>query len=85
MRSLREPPTIAPELASLSPRERNILALIGEGLTNRQIGTKLHLSDKTVKNHISRLLAKLGVQRRVRAADLASHLEQPEAGERPGQ
>ncbi|MFF1678535.1 response regulator [Streptomyces sp. NPDC058256] len=81
MRSLRadpaEGPALAPELASLSPRERDILALIGDGLTNREIGKKLYLSEKTVKNHISRLLAKLGVQRRVQAAVMASHLEQP--------
>jgi DNA-binding NarL/FixJ family response regulator len=87
MRSLRadptETPTIAPELASLSPRERDILALIGDGLTNREIGNKLYLSEKTVKNHISRLLAKLGVQRRVQAAVLASQLDQPEAGDHP--
>ncbi|MER5796580.1 LuxR C-terminal-related transcriptional regulator, partial [Streptomyces sp. NPDC001980] len=44
---------------------------------------KLYLSEKTVKNHISRLLAKLGVQRRVQAAVLATHLEQPETGSRP--
>ncbi|MEU1804650.1 response regulator transcription factor [Streptomyces sp. NPDC019937] len=60
-------------LAGLSPREREILALIGEGLTNRQIGKRLFLSEKTVKNHISRLLAKLGVERRIQAAVLASH------------
>ncbi|MGW9028602.1 response regulator [Streptomyces sp. NPDC055722] len=88
MRSLRadpaETPAIAPELASLSPRERDILALIGDGLTNREIGKKLYLSEKTVKNHISRLLAKLGVQRRVQAAVLASHLDQPDTpGHRP--
>ncbi|MER7576662.1 response regulator transcription factor [Streptomyces sp. NPDC126514] len=77
-----EMPSIAPELASLSPRERDILVLIGDGLTNREIGKKLYLSEKTVKNHISRLLAKLGVQRRVQAAVLASHLEQPETRER---
>ncbi|WP_327405911.1 response regulator transcription factor [Streptomyces sp. NBC_01288] len=88
MRSLRAEPTqtpaISPELASLSPREREILALIGDGLTNREIGKSLYLSEKTVKNHISRLLAKLGVQRRVQAAVLASHLEQPEPGNRSG-
>ncbi|GAA2768143.1 response regulator transcription factor [Streptomyces paradoxus] len=88
MRSLRagpsEQPAVAPELASLSPREREILVLIGDGLTNREIGKKLYLSEKTVKNHISRLLAKLGVQRRVQAAVLASQLEQPEPSERPG-
>jgi len=87
MASLRadpaDAPAVAPELASLSPRERDILALIGDGLTNREIGKRLYLSEKTVKNHISRLLAKLGVQRRVQAAVLASHLEQPESGERP--
>ncbi|MBV2357648.1 response regulator transcription factor [Streptomyces sp. J2-1] len=80
MRSLRadpaEVPSLPPELAGLSPRERDILALIGDGLTNREIGKKLYLSEKTVKNHISRLLAKLGVQRRVQAAVLASHLDQ---------
>ncbi|MFK0156140.1 response regulator [Streptomyces sp. NPDC090493] len=86
MRSLRaepaETPSVPAELASLSPRERDILALIGEGLTNREIGKKLYLSEKTVKNHISRLLAKLGVQRRVQAAVIASHLEQPDTGDR---
>lgn len=86
MRSLRADPTegpaLAPELASLSPRERDILALIGDGLTNREIGKKLYLSEKTVKNHISRLLAKLGVQRRVQAAVLASQLEHPDTAER---
>ncbi|KOU56971.1 LuxR family transcriptional regulator [Streptomyces sp. MMG1533] len=86
MRSLRadpaEAPAVSPELASLSPRERDILTLIGDGLTNREIGKKLYLSEKTVKNHISRLLAKLGVQRRVQAAVLASQLEQPDSGER---
>jgi len=59
-------------VADLSPRERDILELIGEGLTNRQIGRRLFLSEKTVKNHISRLLAKLGVERRVQAAVLAT-------------
>ncbi|MFJ3422591.1 MULTISPECIES: response regulator transcription factor [unclassified Streptomyces] len=88
MRSLRAEPTqapqMAPELASLSPREREILALIGDGLTNREIGKRLYLSEKTVKNHISRLLAKLGVQRRVQAAVLATHLEQSESTHRSG-
>ncbi len=59
-------------LAGLSPREREILVLIGEGMTNRQIGKQLYLSEKTVKNHISRLLAKLGVERRIQAAVLAT-------------
>ncbi|MEU0809698.1 response regulator transcription factor [Streptomyces sp. NPDC005970] len=62
-------------LAGLSTREREILALIGEGMTNREIGKRLYLSEKTVKNHISRLLAKLGVERRVQAAVIATHAE----------
>ncbi|MFJ9661254.1 response regulator [Streptomyces griseoflavus] len=56
----------------LTDREREILDLIGEGLTNRQIGQRLYLAEKTVKNHISRLLAKLGVERRVQAAVIAT-------------
>ncbi|MEU6657679.1 response regulator transcription factor [Streptomyces sp. NPDC046821] len=87
MRSLRADPDttpeLAPELAGLSPRERDILALIGDGLTNREIGKKLYLSEKTVKNHISRLLAKLGVHRRVQAAVLATQLEQQDASGHP--
>lgn len=87
MRSLRTDPaqtsSVPPELASLSPRERDILALIGDGLTNREIGKRLYLSEKTVKNHISRMLAKLGVQRRVQAAVLASHLEPRNSGDSP--
>ncbi|AEW92582.1 MULTISPECIES: response regulator [Streptomycetaceae] len=59
-------------LADLTAREREILLLIGEGLTNRDIGRRLYLAEKTVKNHISRLLAKLGVERRVQAAVIAT-------------
>ncbi|MGQ4515407.1 response regulator [Streptomyces sp. DW26H14] len=62
-------------LASLTPREREILDLIGEGLTNAQIGERLFLSEKTVKNNISRLLAKLGVERRIQAAVLAAQAD----------
>lgn len=60
----------------LTERERDILALVGEGLTNRQIGGRLFLSEKTVKNNISRLLAKLGVERRIQAAVIATKLPQ---------
>ncbi|MGH4031482.1 response regulator [Actinomycetota bacterium Odt1-20B] len=81
MSTLRAEPapedTDPPALRGLSSRERDILALIGEGLTNRQIGKRLFLSEKTVKNHISRLLGKLGVQRRIQAAVIASQLEHP--------
>jgi DNA-binding NarL/FixJ family response regulator len=62
-------------LPGLTDREREILALIGEGLTNRQIGQRLYLAEKTVKNHISRLLAKLGVERRVQAAVIATQTQ----------
>jgi two-component system response regulator DevR len=55
-------------LASLTDRERQVLALISEGLTNREIGERLFLSEKTVKNYVSGLLAKLGMQRRTQAA-----------------
>jgi two-component system response regulator DevR len=55
-------------LASLTEREREILNLIAEGLTNRQIGERLFLAEKTVKNYVSGLLAKLGLQRRTQAA-----------------
>ncbi len=77
MHSLRGPgaPAKSPvdaRLAALSEREHTVLALIGEGLTNRQIAKQLFLSEKTVKNHISRLLGKLGVERRVQAAVIAA-------------
>ncbi|MGA4837605.1 response regulator [Streptomyces sp. G45] len=62
-------------LPGLTDREREILALVGEGLTNRQIGQRLYLAEKTVKNHISRLLAKLGVERRIQAAVIASQAQ----------
>ncbi|MER5374854.1 response regulator transcription factor [Streptomyces sp. NPDC002553] len=75
MARLRQGPEPEPEadaLPGLTDREREILALIGEGLTNRQIGQRLYLAEKTVKNHISRLLAKLGVERRIQAAVIAT-------------
>ncbi|MFG2908961.1 response regulator [Kitasatospora sp. NPDC048286] len=62
------------DFPQLTDREREILALVGEGLTNRQIGQRLYLAEKTVKNHISRLLAKLGVERRVQAAIIANQV-----------
>lgn len=62
------------ELASLTEQQLKILALLAEGLTNREIGTRLYLAEKTVKNHVTRILAKLGVQRRTQAALLASRL-----------
>jgi two-component system, NarL family, response regulator DevR len=61
-------------LASLTDREREILGLITEGLTNRQIGERLFLAEKTVKNYVSGLLAKLGMERRTQAAVYGSEL-----------
>jgi two-component system response regulator DevR len=61
-------------MASLTTQETQILALITEGLTNKQIGERLYLAEKTVKNQVTGLLAKLGVQRRTQAAVLASKL-----------
>jgi two-component system, NarL family, response regulator DevR len=65
---LREGPPRDERLASLTDREREILSLIADGLTNKQIGERLFLAEKTVKNYVSGLLAKLGMQRRTQAA-----------------
>ncbi len=61
-------------LASLTDQERTVLELIGEGLTNRQIGARMGLAEKTVKNYTSHLLAKLGFERRTQAAILATQV-----------
>ena len=61
-------------LARLSPQERNILRLIADGLTNRQIAERVHLAEKTVKNYVSNLLSKLGMERRTQAAVYAARL-----------
>ncbi|MGW6914192.1 response regulator [Kitasatospora sp. NPDC054939] len=84
MESLRhhEESPVDAVLGQLTPREREILSLIGEGMTNRQIGQELYLAEKTVKNHVSRLLAKLGVERRLQAAVLAAHADEPEGPHR---
>jgi DNA-binding NarL/FixJ family response regulator len=72
---LRHPPE-ADELAGLTGQERRILDLIAEGMTNRQIGEELHLAEKTVKNYVSNLLAKLGMSRRAEAAAYAARLSE---------
>ncbi|MGY1886146.1 MULTISPECIES: response regulator transcription factor [unclassified Blastococcus] len=61
-------------LATLTDQERAVLGLIGEGLTNRQIGERMGLAEKTVKNYTSHVLAKLGLERRTQAAILATEL-----------
>jgi len=58
----------------LTEQERKILDLIAEGLTNRQIGERIFLAEKTVKNYVSNLLAKLGMERRTEAAVFAARL-----------
>lgn len=74
MRRIRDQATATDPLASLTDQERRILALIGEGLTNRQIGDRLFLAEKTVKNYVSALFAKLGMQRRAQAAAYAARV-----------
>ena len=69
---LREGPKQDTALAGLTDQERKILVLIGEGLTNRQIGERMFLAEKTVKNYVSSLLAKLGMERRTQAAVFAA-------------
>jgi two-component system response regulator DevR len=64
----------ADRLGVLTDQERTVLRLIGEGLTNRQIGDRMGLAEKTVKNYTSHLLAKLGLERRTQAAILATEL-----------
>ena len=65
-----------PRLRDLTQTERTLLELLGEGLTNREIGERMFLAEKTVKNYVSRLLAKLGMHRRTQAALLAAELRQ---------
>lgn len=75
---VRNPPATAPELAQLTEQELKLLGHIAEGLTNRQIGERMFLAEKTVKNYVSTILAKLGVERRTQAAVLASKLLGPQ-------
>ena len=74
MRRLRASAENHGPLAGLSEQERTLLDLIGEGLTNRQIAERMFLAEKTVKNYVSRLLAKLGMERRTQAAVLATEI-----------
>jgi two-component system response regulator DevR len=74
LRRIREGKQEDARLASLNVQERKILVLIAEGMTNRQIGERLFLAEKTVKNNVSSLLAKLGMQRRTQAAVFGANL-----------
>jgi two-component system, NarL family, response regulator DevR len=71
---LRRGPEEDPGAPHLTDQERRILDLLAEGLTNRQIGERLYLAEKTVKNYVSNLLMKLGMHRRTEAAVYASRL-----------
>ena len=75
LKRLREPSPQDERLARLTEQERRILDLIAEGCTNRQIGQRLHLAEKTVKNYVSNMLAKLDMERRTEAAVFAARLE----------
>ncbi len=71
---MRDQASKADPLAGLTLQERKILELIGEGLTNRQIGEQMFLAEKTVKNYVSSLFAKLGIERRTQAAVYATRI-----------
>ncbi|HEY8451534.1 MAG: response regulator transcription factor [Micromonosporaceae bacterium] len=71
---IRHPAEEPPELRALTAQERRILEHVAAGLTNREIAAKMFLAEKTVKNYVSSMLAKLGVERRTQAAVLASRL-----------
>jgi DNA-binding NarL/FixJ family response regulator len=74
VRSRRPEDDVDSRLDLLTDQERTVLGLIGEGLTNRQIGARMGLAEKTVKNYTSHLLAKLGFERRTQAAILATQV-----------
>ncbi|MBV8159469.1 MAG: response regulator transcription factor [Acidimicrobiia bacterium] len=81
---LRQGPEEDQRLARLTDQERRILAFIAEGLTNRQIGERMFLAEKTVKNYVSNVLMKLGMQRRTQAAAYAARLAAERKDTRPG-
>jgi len=73
---VRQGPKEDAKLAALTPQERRILDLIAQGDTNRQIAEAMFLSEKTVKNYVSNMLGKLGMERRTQAASYAARLEE---------
>ncbi|HEV2451979.1 MAG TPA: response regulator transcription factor, partial [Streptosporangiaceae bacterium] len=80
MRRMRDQAQRADPLSGLSSQERRILELIGDGLTNRQIGERMYLAEKTVKNYVSALFAKLGMERRTQAAAYAARIFTEDSG-----
>ena len=81
LEQLHARPEEDPRLGTLTKQERRILDLIAEGQTNRQIAASLYLAEKTVKNYVSNVLAKLGMERRTQAATYAARLEERSAQE----
>src|SRR5690606_36262309 len=77
---IRRGPQEPAELRGLTEQERRILEHVAEGLTNREIAARMYLSEKTVKNYVSSMLAKLGLERRTQAAVLASRLLRGQSG-----
>jgi two-component system, NarL family, response regulator DevR len=77
MERLLQPPQDDPMVAGLTRREQDVLELIAEGQTNRQIGEQLALAEKTVKNYVTAILMKLGMQRRTQAAVFGSKVRRP--------
>lgn len=77
LRRLRSGPAEDPRLAGLTAQEKRILGYIADGLSNRQIAEQMFLAEKTVKNYVSSLLAKLGMERRTQAAVFAAKLNKP--------
>ncbi|MEN8672959.1 response regulator transcription factor [Nocardioides sp.] len=69
---VRNGPAVDRELAQLTPQEQRILGFIGQGMTNRQIAEEMFLAEKTVKNYVSAMLAKLGLSSRTQAALFAA-------------
>jgi len=67
-------------MAQLTEQERHVLELLAEGLTNRQIGERMHLAEKTVKNYVTALLSKMGMARRTEAAVYDARHLNPDTG-----
>ena len=77
---LREGPEQDERLASLTPQERRLLELLADGLTNRDIAAQMNLAEKTVKNYVSNVLMKMGMQRRTEAAVYAARMAERRRG-----
>ncbi|MET3905213.1 response regulator transcription factor [Paenarthrobacter sp. 4246] len=80
VQGLTAPKRQDPRTASLTPQERRVLEYVGQGMTNRQIGEEMLLAEKTVKNYVSSLLAKLGFERRTQAAVYMAQAPEEDAG-----